>query len=77
MKEKLRRLQAIAQRNAGRLSAIAFVTVTGVAHAALDPAVGTGITAAQDDLVDLYGLLTVAGLAVFVAAVVYRKFKLR
>lgn len=47
------------------------------AHAALDAAVGTGITAAKTDLVALYGLLTAAGIACFVAAVVYRKFKLR
>lgn len=47
------------------------------AHAALDESVATGITAAQTDLVALYGLLTAAGIACFVAAVVYRKFKLR
>lgn len=56
----------------------AFVAATGgVAHAALDVAVTTGITTAQTDLLALLAALTTAGIAVFVGRVIYRYFKLR
>jgi hypothetical protein len=45
------------------------------AHAALDAAVTTAITAAQTDLLALLGALTAAGLAIWVASLIYRKFK--
>lgn len=69
----MRRLHA----NVAAALAVAVLMASTQAHAALDAAVGTGITAAKTDLVALYGLLTAAGIACFVAAVVYRKFKLR
>ncbi len=47
------------------------------AHAALPEAVTTGITTASGDLVALFGALTTAGIAVFVARVIYNKFKVR
>ncbi len=47
------------------------------AHAALPEAVTAGITTASGDLVALFGALTTAGIAVFVARVIYNKFKVR
>jgi uncharacterized protein HemY len=44
------------------------------AHAALDAAVTTAITAAETDLTALYGALTTAGAALFVLRIIYRKF---
>lgn len=51
--------------------------VGSMAHAALDEAVTDGITAAQTDLVELYTTLMGAGIVIFVARVLYRKFFIR
>lgn len=66
-----------------KLKLLAATAATGammaphMAHAALDEAVTTGITAAKTDLLAVYAALTAAGVAVFVARVIYRLFFLR
>lgn len=58
-------------------AAIGSAIAASSANAELATAVTAGITAAQTDLTALYGALTTAGVAVFVAAIIYRKFRLR
>lgn len=70
-------LQSFNPKMAAAALAAVALSVSTAAHAELDAAVSAGITAAQTDLVELYSLLTAAGVVVFVAALVYRKFKLR
>lgn len=55
----------------------ATLLATQQAHAALAEGVTDGITAAQTDLVALYTALTAAGVVIFVARIVYRKFTVR
>lgn len=61
-----------------RSKAVAVLVGLGLtvsqAHAALDAAVTTAITAAQTDLTALYGALTTAGAALFVLRIIYRRF---
>ncbi|MDO8447542.1 MAG: major capsid protein [Rhodoferax sp.] len=47
------------------------------AHAALDAAVTTAITAAQTDLLALFAALTTAGAAIWVARLIYKRFSVR
>jgi hypothetical protein len=47
------------------------------AFAALPTAVTEGITTAQTDLIALLAALTAAGIAVWVARVIYNKFRVR
>lgn len=49
----------------------------GSANAALDTAVTTAITTAQTDLIALYTALTGAGVVIWVARLIYRKFSVR
>jgi hypothetical protein len=60
----------------GALSAVALASVQS-AMAALPAGVTTGITTAQADLIEMYGALTAAGIAIFVVAVVYRHFRVK
>jgi hypothetical protein len=49
----------------------------GSAHAALPTEVTAAITAAQTDLLALFAALTVAGAAIWVGRLIYRKFSIR
>lgn len=77
-----RKAKSLANRQAhlkalGATVAVSAMMVPHMAHAALDEAVTTGITAAKTDLIAVYAALTTAGVAVFVGRVIYRLFKLR
>lgn len=69
----------MSKKFATRLMAVpAFVAATAApAMAALSTEVTTGIETAKGDLTTLLGTLTAAGIAVFVAAVIYRRFKVK
>lgn len=54
---------------------LAPMALIGQAHAALPEAVSTGITTAGADLVLLFGALTAAGITVFVARAIYKRFR--
>ncbi len=62
---------------------LAFAPVAAVAalgqsaHAALPTEVTTAITNAQADLIALFGALTAAGVAIWLARVIYRKFSVK
>ncbi len=62
-----------------RLLAIpsAVAASMGTAMAALPTEVTTAITNAQTDMTALYSALTTAGAALFVAGLIYRRFKLK
>ncbi len=47
------------------------------AHAALPSEVTTAITNAQTDLIALFAALTAAGVAIWLARVIYRKFSVK
>lgn len=47
------------------------------AHAALDAAVSTAITSAQTDLLAVLAALTTAGAAIWVARLIYNKFRVK
>jgi hypothetical protein len=47
------------------------------AHAALDAAISTGIASAQTDLLALFSALTLAGVAIWVGRIIYRKFTVK
>lgn len=49
----------------------------GAAHAALPEGVTTAITTAQTDMVALFAALTATGVVIWVARVIYNKFKVR
>lgn len=51
--------------------------VSQAANAALSTEVTTAITTAQGDLIALFGALTTAGVAIWVARLIYRKFAVR
>lgn len=53
----------------------AVTAAMGSAHAALDAAVTSAIDTAKTDLLSLYGTLMAAGVAIWVAVLIYRKFK--
>lgn len=53
----------------------AALLMASQAHAALPEAVSTGITTAGADLVLLFGALTAAGITVFVARAIYKRFR--
>ncbi len=55
----------------------AFFSLMGQAHAALPTEVTTAITGAQTDMLALYTALTTAGAALFIAGLIYRRFKLK
>lgn len=60
------------------LSALALVSgLSQNAMAALDPAVTAAITTAQGDIISLLVALTTAGAAIWVATMIYRRFKVR
>ncbi len=58
------------------LAPVAAVLSQG-AHAALSTEVTTAITTAQGDLIALFAALTTAGVAIWVARLIYRKFAVR
>ena len=60
----------------GSLVALGALTAQQ-AHAALDSAVTTAITAAQTDLLALLAALTTAGVAIWVARLIYNKFRVK
>lgn len=62
-----------------RLAAVqaAALAASGAAHAALPTEVTTGITTAQTDIVAMLGALTAAGIAIWVVAVIYNKFRVK
>jgi len=55
----------------------AALAAAGSAHAELATVVTGGITTSQTDLVALFGALTAAGIAVWVARVVYNHFRVK
>ena len=56
----------------------AVVAVASIpAHAALDAAVTTAITTAQTDLLALLSALTAAGVVVWVARLIYARFRVK
>jgi hypothetical protein len=67
MKKYLNKALALAGLSAAAMSA----------NAALDTAVTTAITTAQTDLIALYTALTGAGVVIWVARLIYRKFSVR
>lgn len=56
---------------------VAGMSVQQAAHAALDAAVTTSISTAQTDLVALYTALTGAGVVIWVARIISRRFSVR
>jgi hypothetical protein len=63
---------------AGLLMAVlSMIAMVSPAHAALDAAITTAITAAQTDLLALLTALTVAGAAIWVGRVIYAHFRVK
>lgn len=59
-----------------KLFVLAPLALVGVAHAALPEEVTTGLTTAGADLVTLFGAMTAAGILVFVARAIYKRFRI-
>lgn len=57
--------------------AMPLALVPNLAHAALDAAVTTAVTDAKTDLLTLISALTVAGVAIWVGSLIYRRFKVK
>lgn len=56
---------------------VAVLAVSQSAHAALSTEVTSAITTAQGDMIALFGALTTAGVAIWVARLIYRKFAVK
>jgi hypothetical protein len=67
-------------RNLNKVSlavASAFLAASSAVHAALPAGVTTAIETAETDLTLLYTTLTAAGVVIWVAAVIYGRFRVK
>lgn len=62
------------QKVAGTIGALAVTAYTTAAHAALDAGIGTAVTGAKTDGLELIGMLAAAGAAVLVIHKLLKRF---